>query len=64
MIVVRLHLEPLGCNALPRSDRLTVLRGHLSFLRIGAVQGVSIPTDSIRRAEELAKTLELDEVPR
>lgn len=62
MIVVRLHLEPLGCKALPRSERLTVLRGQLSFLRIGAEQGIPISIETIARAEQLARTLELHEV--
>jgi hypothetical protein len=63
MIVVRLYLEPLDDNALPASDRLTVLRGQLTFLRVGAEQGIPAAPDSIRRAEQLARTLELDEVP-
>jgi hypothetical protein len=62
VIVVRLHLEQLGDGGLPRPERLTVLRGQLTFLRIGIEQGIPISVATIARAEELARTLELYEV--
>lgn len=60
MIVVRLHLESFG--PLPRPERLTVLRGQLTILRMRAEQGIAVSVESIARAEQLARTLELYEV--
>jgi hypothetical protein len=61
VIAVRLHVERIG-SALPRPERLTVLRGQLTILRMRAEQGIAISVESIARAEQLARTLELYEV--
>jgi len=62
LIVVRVHVERIGDGALPRPELLTVLRGQLTFLRMGAEQGIPVSVKSIARAEQLARTLELYEV--
>jgi len=62
VIVVRLHVEPIGNGAMPRAELLTVLRGQLTFLRIGVEQGLPISVESIARAERVARILELYEV--
>jgi hypothetical protein len=62
LIVVRVHVEPIGNESLPRSERLTVLRGQLTILRMRAEQGIPISVEAIARAEQLARTLELYEV--
>jgi hypothetical protein len=62
MIVVRLHVERIGNGALPRPEGLTVLRGQLTILRMRAEQGIPVSVESIARAEQLARTLELYEV--
>jgi hypothetical protein len=62
MIVVRVYVEPIDNGVLPRSDRLTVLRGQLTVLRMRAEQGIPMSVESIARAERLARTLELHEV--
>ena len=62
MIALRLHVEQIGDGALPRPERLTVLRGQLTILRMRAEQGIPISIESIARAEWLARTLELYEM--
>jgi hypothetical protein len=62
MIVVRLHVERIGNGALPRPEGLMVLRGQLTMLRMRVEQGIPVSVDSIARAEQLARTLELYEV--
>ena len=62
MIVVRLHVERTGNGALTRPERLTVLLGQLTILRMRAEQGIPVSVESIKRAEWLARTLELYEV--
>jgi hypothetical protein len=61
MIVVRLHIEPMG--ELPRLDKLTMLRGQISLMIKRAEQGIPI-INSLVRAERVARSLELDEVER
>jgi hypothetical protein len=62
VIAVRLHVEPIGNGAMSRPERLTVLRGQLTILRIRAEQGIPVSIEAIARAERLARTLELYEV--
>jgi hypothetical protein len=62
MIVVRLHVERIGNGALPRPEGLTVLRGQLTILRMRVEQGIPVSVESIARAEQIARTLELYEV--
>jgi hypothetical protein len=61
VISVRVHVEPLDDRGLSRPERLTVLRGQLTILRMRAEQGITVSTESIARAEQLARTLELYE---
>ncbi len=62
MIHVRLHIEQIGNSVLPRPEGLTVLRGQLTILRMRVEQGIPVSVESIARAEQLARTLELYEV--
>jgi hypothetical protein len=62
VIVVRLHAERICNGTLPRPERLTVLRGQLTILRMRAEQGIPISVEAIARAEKLARILELLEV--
>jgi len=62
VIAVRLHVERIGNGALSRPELLTVLRGQLTFLRLGVEQGIPVSVESITRAEQLAWTLEVYEV--
>jgi hypothetical protein len=62
VIVVRLHVEPISNGALPRPYGLTVLRGQLTILRMRVEQGIPVSVESLVRAEQLARTLELYEV--
>jgi hypothetical protein len=45
-----------------RAERLTVLRGQLTLLRMRAERGIPISVESVARVERLARTLELFEV--
>jgi hypothetical protein len=62
MIEVRLHVEPLDGEGIPLRDRLTILRGQLTIIRMRAEQGISVSVETIARAERLAAALELFEV--
>lgn len=62
MIAVRVHVESLERAEIPRRERLTILRGQLTILRMRAERGIPVSVDSIARAENLARTLELFEV--
>ena len=62
LIVVRVHVERIVNGALPRHERLTVLRGQLTILRMRAEQGIPVSVESIARAERVARNLELNEV--
>jgi len=59
---MRLHVERIGNSVLPRPERLTVLRGQLTILRMRVEQGIPVSVEAIARAEQLARTLELYEV--
>jgi hypothetical protein len=61
-MAVRLHVERIGNSVLPRPERLTVLRGQLTILRMRVEQGIPVSVESLARAEQLARTLELYEV--
>lgn len=58
MIEVRLHVEPLDNADLSRRDKLTILRGQLSIIRMRAEQGIPVSVECIARAERLAKSLD------
>jgi hypothetical protein len=62
MTVVRLHVERISNGALPRPERLTVLCGQLTILRMRAEQGIPVSVEALARAEQFARTLELYEV--
>ena len=62
MIAMRLHVERIGNSVLPRPERLVVLRGQLTILRMRVEQGIPVSVEAIARAEQLARTLELYEV--
>lgn len=61
MIELRIHVEPLDGAEIPRRDRLTILRGQLTVLRMRAERGIPVSVEAIARAEDLARTLELFE---
>jgi hypothetical protein len=63
MIELRVYVEPL-CEELPRHDRLLILRAQLTLLRKRVEQGIPIELESIRRAEDLAHSLESVELPK
>jgi hypothetical protein len=58
MIEFRFHVESLEPAGLPRRDKLTILRGQLTILRLRAEQGIAISIECIARAERLAQSLE------
>ena len=60
--VVRVYIEPPESPEIPRAARLTILRGQLTVIRRRAEGGVPVSVESIARAEELARKLELLEV--
>jgi hypothetical protein len=62
VIDVRIHIEPLDGVCIPWLDRLTTLRGQLTIIRMRAESGIPVSVESIARAENLARTLELFEV--
>jgi hypothetical protein len=62
VIATRLHVERIGNGALPRPERITVLRGQLTVLRMRVEQGILVSVEALARAEQLARTLELYEV--
>ncbi len=54
---IELYLyEPF--DGLPWYDRIVLLRGHLTFLRQGAEQGILVPLTALHHAEDLARSLE------
>jgi hypothetical protein len=62
MIELRLHVEPLHGAKLPRRDRLTILRGQLTLIRIRTENGIPVSVESIARAESVARSLEAEEL--
>jgi len=62
VIEVCIRVQPLDHHGLSRPERLTVLRGQLTLLRMRVEQGISISVQAIARAEQLARSLELHEV--
>jgi hypothetical protein len=62
MIELRVHVEPLDRAAIPRRERLTILRGQLTLIRMRAERGIPVAVEAIGRAEQLARTLEAVEV--
>lgn len=64
MIEGRVFVEPLEPEALPFREQLTILRGQLTILRMRAERSIPVYVESIARAEVLARSLEVVEVPR
>jgi hypothetical protein len=62
VIDLRIFVEPLDGGEIPRRDRLTILRGQLTVLRMRAEQGIPVSVEAIAKAENLARTLEVFEV--
>jgi hypothetical protein len=62
VIQVRVHVEPLDAAGLPRCDKLTILRGQLTIIRMRAEQGIPVSVESIGMAERLARSLESEEL--
>jgi hypothetical protein len=58
LIELRLHIEPLDKSELSWRDRITVLRGQLTLVRMRIELGMPAPIESIRRAERLARSIE------
>jgi len=62
MIAVCVHVEPLDGAGIPWRDRLTILRGQLTIIRTRAESGIPISVECIARAEQLARSLESEEL--
>jgi hypothetical protein len=62
MIEFRFHVESLEPSGLPRRDKLTILRGQLTIIRMRAEQGIPVSVESIGMAERLARSLESEEL--
>jgi hypothetical protein len=60
--MVRIYVESPGEDALPRPERPTVLRGQLTILCMRAEYGIPLTVESIARAEQHARALEIYEV--
>jgi hypothetical protein len=58
MIGVRVHVDPLDAFSLPRRERLTVLRGQLTLLRLRCESDLPVTVESLAHAERLARSLE------
>jgi hypothetical protein len=60
-IELHLYIESTNPADLARRDRLIVLLGQLTIIRMRAEQGIPVPVEFIARAEGLARTLVLAE---
>ena len=63
MIQVRVHVESLNADDLPRPDRLTVLRGQITLLHHRCEAGLPVTVDALAGAERIARSLELAVLP-
>jgi hypothetical protein len=61
-VEVRLNVEALNSSGLPLRDRITILRGQLTIIRMRAEQGVAVSVESLARAEAFARSLEAMEL--
>ena len=61
-IEFHVHVEALDSAGNAHTRKLTVLRGQLTLIRRRAEAGIPVSVESLARAEELARTLELLEV--
>lgn len=61
-IELRPYVEALDSASISRSEMFMVLRGQLTLIRRRAETGIPVSVESIARAEQLARTLELQEV--
>lgn len=62
MSIVRIHVEPLDDGGgIPLRDKLTILRGQLTIIRMRAESGIPVSVESIAMAERVARSLELNE---
>jgi hypothetical protein len=62
VIEVHLHIEPLDSADLSHRDKLTILRGQLTIIRIRAEQGIPVSVQCIARAERLARSLDSEDL--
>jgi hypothetical protein len=60
VIELRIHVESL--DDIPRRDKLTILRGQLTIIRMLAESGIPLSVEAIARAERLARELEAEEL--
>lgn len=63
VIEVRVNVQVLDRADIPTCDKLTILRGQLTLLRMRAERGIPISIECIARAEKLAQSLESGEMP-
>ena len=61
VIAIRVHVEPFDNPSLPWRDRVVILRGQLTIIRTRAESGIPLSVESIRRAEDLAHSLQSEE---
>ena len=61
-VQLRVYVEALDRAELPRRDKITILRGQLTIIRTRAEQGIPVSVESIARAEDLARSLEPEEL--
>jgi hypothetical protein len=62
VIAVRVHVESFEHAEIPRRERLTILRGQLTIIRMRAESGIPVSVEAIARAERIARSLEVNEV--
>lgn len=62
MIQLRVHIESLDRAELSRRDKHTILRGQLTIIRMRAERGIPVSVETLARAEELARSLESEEL--
>jgi hypothetical protein len=61
-VQLRVYVEPMDRAELPRRDKLTILRGQLTIIRMRAEQSIPVSVECIARAERLARSLESEEL--
>ena len=62
VIQLRVHIESLDRAELSRRDKHTILRGQLTIIRMRAERGIPVSVETLARAEELARSLESEEL--
>lgn len=61
-VQLRVCVESLDHAELPRRDKLAILRGQLTIIRNRAEQGIPVSVESIAQVEDLARSLETEEL--